>query len=370
MNSFSLSLSINELFCDRLSQADAICRNMMAGVHTVVYGPRRSGKTSLAHVVIDKMEDLGVKGIYVNLFPVTSIEDVVDRFYESVVESLSRNAKDKSALALRLAAIFKNLHLSVVFDPETKEPIYRVSRGDIPAQVHLEAMARHLDDFCEQQNLRVVVVIDEVQEITDLKEAKQIEESLCSGMSSAKNVSFFFLGSRQSVLRDMFENRKRPFYKKAAVVALSKISESSIVEYLVHTFGEGGIILSHGDARDICSFCESYPYYIQKLSMLYFNVKQKGGSLAEAKARLIDMESTGFENIFVHLTAHQKRLLKAVAIGRPSSIFSQSCLIKHNLGSHGGTQNSLAKLKSLDLVEQLETWRVVDPIFEKWLIKK
>jgi hypothetical protein len=50
-------------------------------------------------------------------------------------------------------------------------------------------------------------------------------------------------------------------------------------------------------------------------------------------------------------------------------MFSNSFLVEYHLGSQGGVQSSLAKLKKLDLVEQRkEGWRVVDPIFEKWLI--
>jgi hypothetical protein len=42
--------------------------------------------------------------------------------------------------------------------------------------------------------------------------------------------------------------------------------------------------------------------------------------------------------------------------------------VEYHLGSQGGVQNSLVKLKKLDLVEQhKDGWKVVDPIFEKWL---
>jgi hypothetical protein len=47
-----------------------------------------------------------------------------------------------------------------------------------------------------------------------------------------------------------------------------------------------------------------------------------------------------------------------------------SGIAAHRLGSQGGAQSSLVKLKKLDLVEQDEAgWRITDPIFCKWLVK-
>jgi hypothetical protein len=71
------------------------------------------------------------------------------------------------------------------------------------------------------------------------------------------------------------------------------------------------------------------------------------------------------------LTNHQKRLLRAIAKHRPAEIHSMSCLVANRLGSQGGVQTSLAKLKKLDLAEKdAGVWRVVDPVFEKWLIEQ
>jgi hypothetical protein len=102
--------------------------------------------------------------------------------------------------------------------------------------------------------------------------------------------------------------------------------------------------------------------------MLFFDMKAKG-ALTKSEALLIAMEAPDYENIFVNLTIHQKRLLRAIAKARPVNMFSNSFLVDYHLGSQGGVQSSLAKLKKLDLVEQhKDGWKVVDPIFEMWLI--
>ena len=187
-------------------------------------------------------------------------------------------------------------------------------------------------------------------------------------MQAAQHVSFMMLGSRRTILRDMFVDRKRPFYKSAYVMKLSPMPKDEFAGYLIRQFATGELILPREEADQIVVFTEAYPYYAQKLAMLYYDMKRPGASLAEAKKYLLEMESADCENIFVGLTNHQKRLLRAIAVSRPASIFATAFLAAHRLGSQGGVQSSLVKLKKLDLVEQDEAcWRVTDPIFCKWL---
>ena len=367
MNPFNLTLARGDLFCNRVTEIDLLNRNMLSGIHTVVYAPRRYGKSSLAHVVMDRLEDKMIC-IYVDLFSVTSNEDVADKLYRCIVQALGRNAVDKSSVASRIASIFKNLRLSMSFDPITQSPEFSISLGDVSASIHIETVIGALDEYCAKQQVKVCLILDEFQEICTLKDSKKIEALLRGGMQSAKNVSFMMLGSRRSILRDMFEDNKRPFYKSAYIMPLPKIPEKEMVSFLVRIFKKEGIVLSLEEARQIVVFCDSYPYYVQKLAMLFFDMKAEGNTLVEAEALLVAMEATDFENIFINLTSHQKQLLKAIAKAQPANIFSNSFITNYHLGSQGGIQSSLVKLKKLDLVEQQnEGWKVVDSIFEKWL---
>jgi len=369
VNPFKLGLATDDLFCNRTEEIDLLSRNMLSGTHTVMYAPRRYGKTSLSRVVMSRLQDRMV-GIYVDLFSVTSVEDVAEKLYRCIVEALGRNAADKTSMASRIASLFKNLRLSMSFDPGTNNPAFSISLGDVSAEIHIETVIGALDEYCAKQHIKACLVLDEFQEICSLKESKKIEALLRSGMQSAKYVSFMILGSRRTILRDMFEDRKRPFYKSAYVMQLTKIQDEELVSFLARTFKKEGAIISDDESQQIVEFCDSYPYYVQKLSMLYFDMMEQGNTLAEAKELLVRMETTDCENIFVTLTAHQKRLLRSIAKARPTSIFSSSFLTEYHLVSQGGVQSSLDKLKKLDLVEhRSEGWKVVDPIFEKWLIQ-
>ena len=368
MNPFKLGLATDDLFCNRIEEIDLLSRNMLSGIHTVVYAPRRYGKSSLARVVMTSLEEKMV-GIYIDLFSITSNEDIAEKIYRCIVQQLGMKAADKTSFASRLSSIFKNLRLSMSFDPSTKMPEFSIALGEVSAEIHIETVIGALDEYCAKQRIKACLVLDEFQEICSLKDSKKIEALLRAGMQSAKHVSFMILGSRRTILRDMFEDRKRPFYKSAFIMPLPIISDKEFVPFLIKLFKKEKAVLTTEEAQQIVNFCDSYPYYIQKLSMLYFDMKAKGGTLAESESFLVSMEAPDYENIFLNLTMHQKRLLQAIAKARPVNIYSNSFLVKYHLGSQGSVQSSIGKIKKLDLVEQHNNgWKVVDPIFEKWLV--
>ena len=366
-NPFKLVVAQGDAFCNRESEKQLICQNMRSGIHTVMYAPRRYGKSSLAVVAGEMLTDMIF--IYVDLFSVTSIEDVAEKIYRGIVAALGRRAVDKTSLAERILKSFKRLRLTMEISATTSLPEFSVALGDDAAEIHLEQVIVSLDDYCTTQGIKACLVLDEFQEICELKESKKIEALLRGGMQFAKQVSFLMMGSRRTILRDMFEDRKRPFYKSAYVFPLPPIPTGEFAAFLIHRFAVGGKILSEEIAKDLVEFVEAYPYYVQKLAMLHFELGGDKDSFLEAKSLLIEMESVDFEGLFLGLTNHQKRLLREIAKKKPANLYSQSFLTSCRLGSQGGVQASLTKLKKVDLVEiRDEVWRVVDPVLEKWLL--
>ena len=367
MNPFSIGLASKETFCNRSKDIALLKRNVASVTHTVIYAPRKFGKTSLAHVALDQIDD--IVPVFVDLFKVESTYDVTMAIYREIVSVLGRKAADMNSFASRLLKVFKGIRLSMEFKPHTNYPEFSISLGNDPPEVHLETVIQSLDTFCENEGIRVCLVLDEFQEITNLKESKKIEGMLRVGMQAAKRVTFIMLGSRRRILRDMFEDRKRPFYKSAMIYQLPQIPAEEFISFLVEHFKAGGVDLAKEEAADIVAFTNAYPHYTREMARVYFDMKPEGMTLEEVKDVMINMQE-GFEEIFAGLTNHQKRLLRAIAELRPENIFSQAFLVAGRLGSQGGVQTSLAKLLKLDVVEQREgRWYVVDPIFEKWLVK-
>jgi len=244
-----------------------------------------------------------------------------------------------------------------------------VSLGDTSAEIHLENVIVNLDEYCAANGIKVCLVLDEFQEICNLKESEKVEALLRGGMQTARHVSFMMLGSRRTILRDMFEDRQRPFYKSAYVMKLSPMPENEFADYLIRQFAVGELVLSRGEADQIIAFTEACPYYTQKLAMLYFDMKRPGASVAEAQRFLVEWRVPTVKISSSGLPITKRDCCKPLPCPvRPASF--QPRFDCSPAWIAGGVQSSLAKLKKLDLVEQDEVgWRVTDPLFCKWLAR-
>ena len=357
----------NDIFCGRAQETKYLVNNMLSGMHTVVYAPRHCGKSKLALVVLSRLKRQMV-GVYVDFFSITSQEDVASKLYRCIFKALGKLSEDKITTLNQIAEFFKNMQLGISIDPVFKKPEITVKLGNERVDTYIETVISSLDAYCEKHRLKACLVLDEFQEICNLKDYKKIEGLLRGGMQMAKHVTLMMLGSRRALLKGMFIDIRRPFYHSTDIMPLQKISDDSLINIIERTFKKEGASILRGEAQQIIEYSNSYPGYVQKLSMLYLEMKKNGISLAETVELLVTQESKEFEGLFLNLTLHQKRLLRTIALTTPKSVFNTYFISQYRLGSVGGVQNSLAKLKNLDLVEQVtDQWKVVNPIFDKWL---
>lgn len=367
MNPFSISNRSKDNFCNRTKEIAKLQEYMRSGIHAVVYAPRRFGKSSLAGMVQAGLTDMD--NIYVELFSVTSLDEVAKLLYYEIANVLGREAVRTPALLQRLSEFFSRVRFSLTFDAVDASGKIDVSLGDSSPHICLKEIISSLDAYCKKSGRRVCLILDEFQEICGLKESKQIEAFLREGMQRAEMVSFIFMGSRRTILHDMFENKKRPFYKSAIKFELERMPHDEFAEFIYSRFMSGGKQVEHATASEIVSYTDGYAYYTQKLSMLHFDLMEVGtGNLNIAKAELIKSEETDYENIFVNLAANQKKVLKAVARRPTASIYASSYLLDNYLGAASSAKAAVEKLRELDIIENRNNlWRTVDPILEKWI---
>lgn len=366
MNPFSISSHSKDKFCNRVQEIAALKQYMCNGIHVVVYAPRRFGKSSLAKIVQAGLTEMDC--IYVDLFSVTSIDEVASLLYYEIANSLGKAAAQQTTFLKRLGEFFSRVRFSLSYDAQGNTPTIDVALGSAPPDICIKEVIESLDAFCKKNNRRACVVLDEFQEICELKESKQIEAFLRGGMQKAEWVSFIFMGSRRTILRDMFENKKRPFYKSTISLELPYIKHDVFADFIADCFAQAGYPIQRETADEIVAFTKAYPYYTQKLALLYFNALESGNNnLLSAQQELVRSESSDCENIFVNLSTNQKKLLKALARNPTANLYASEYLRVNHLGAASSVKAAFERLKQLDLIEfRNELWQTVDPIMEKW----
>jgi hypothetical protein len=232
----------------------------------------------------------------------------------------------------------------------------------------MEGMYRYV----KKHNIKACIALDEFQEITELPSSRRIEGILRSHMQLHDEISYFYIGSRRRVIKDMFMDKKRPFYKSAFMYFLAPIPRERFVDCIVKVFENTGKKCEIKAVSYIYDITEGYPYYVQKLSFLAWDLTKIRCTIDIVKSAfsiLMETERLDFESVWSSLTISQKSLLKSIATDPTRSIYSKSYLGKHNL-SVGGVQKAIKTLLSKDLVERDSqgNFRVTDPLFRRWLI--
>jgi hypothetical protein len=278
---------------------------------------------------------------------------------------------NKRSLFEKAARMFTSLRPVLRPDPETGMAFtVEAARSKTGGQL-LEETLKGFGEFLRSGKIPCCVAFDEFQEITELKESKFIEGTLRSYMQDHQNVSYFFIGSRRRILMDMFNDRKRPFYKSAINYVLPALPSEDAAKYIVGLFSGNGKGCSLALAARIHALTEGYPYYIQKLSYFVFEASKGGvteASLHEGLKQMLLEETPLFEIMVQTLRPRQIALLHAVAKEAAKNPFAAAYISGHHLVSLGGVQAAIKKLSEMDYLEKMPSgWKVVDPIFALWL---
>ena len=368
-NPFTLGIVRKEDFCDREKEIEDLLRYARNGDNIVLFSPRRYGKSSLVNLVLDLLEKEGFLAVYVDLFPISSEQDFISRFSAGVFKGIGRGA-DPRTIVDKVANLFKRLIPSIDVKPDGYSISAKFDRST-ETELVLDDLLGGLYTYVKKRKLRACIALDEFQEITELPESKKIEGILRSHIQFHKEIAYFYVGSRRGILNDMFLNRSRPFYKSAFLYILKEILKDDFVSYIEKRFRDTGKLSTSEVAGQIYDMARGYPYYVQKLGSIVWDMTEKKFNpdvIKEAYRILLNMEAVDFEGIWSGLTLIQKSLLKALAKDPTPSPYAREFLERHRL-SIGGTQRAMKVLFSRDLIEKdgENRYRLTDPIMEAWL---
>lgn len=362
---------IDSPFCNRQKELKELTAYAEGKASVVLFSPRRFGKTSLVKRVQKKLADKGYTTIFADFFGVTSVEEVASRLAKAVFE-VTRPKKGLFQTAIQLIKFFRP-----VLKPDESGGVSLTVEFVAPQKRGLDVLEETfaaLGLFAKQTKDRLHIVLDEFQEITEVKESPQMEGVMRTHIQTHP-FSYFFVGSRRRILLSIFNEQKRPFFQSAINYELKALPEEELTPFLVEMFARGGKDCNSEVAELIAKKILKHPYYSQKLSFFVFELsetKVQEKDVAEGFEYLLSSEKQTFEAILQGLAPKQIALLKAIACESSPSIFSVEYMRRYRLGSVGGVQGAMKRLTALDLVEKTEGnfFRVVDPVLKEWLCRQ
>ncbi len=368
-NPFYLKVLPNEApFCNRVRELKELESYGYNGTSVVIYSPRREGKTSLVNRVQERLRKSGVITVKADFLSVFSVEDIAARLAKAVFSE----TKKHDPLYRKAVSLIRSFRPAVQTDPLTGSVSFTLlSVSGKTGFELLEDVLESLKIFSESAGSPLNIFIDEFQEVTSLRDSAKIEALLRTYMQET-SASFFFVGSRRRILSDMFNERKRPFYKMAMSYPLEKIAENDLSYWTKEQFENNGVLCETELACELVRLAHRHTFYVQKLGMLTFNLSDKAvtkESLIDAYQDLFESEKTVFEESYLKpLAPAQRNLLTALARENTKQPFAQDYIRRHSLPSAATLQSALKALLNEDLVhKEADIYTIVDKVFEDYL---
>jgi hypothetical protein len=164
----------------------------------------------------------------------------------------------KRALALA-ADIFEGSRIRAVLS-KVGVTIEVENRREKPTNTILDVLER-LEKLAEKTNNKLVLFFDEFQCLGEVAPDHGMEGVLRQVAQLTKSISFIFSGSNRHLLNQLFEDRKRPFYKLCERITLDRIAESDYARHIQNTaIKKWGSSLDEETLSALFFHSERHPY--------------------------------------------------------------------------------------------------------------
>lgn len=359
-------------FIGRERETKRLLDNFKGGINVILMSPRRLGKTSLVKHVCNKLDDKDIITVYLDIFGCKSEYD----FYNKLTAEVLKQTASKHELWFEEAKEFLyRLTPKISFSPEPNSD-FSISLGITPKTHTPEEVLQMAETIAIKRKKRIVICIDEFQQIGEMSNSKQIQARLRTVWQHQKHVSYCLFGSKHHLMSTIFLHRSMPFFQFGDTISLNKIAIEDWVEYIVSHFADGKRTISRELAEEICKFTENYSAYVQQLAWLVFTLKEEGETVTENDVRQAENDLLATNNILFMqmiepLSEFQLNFLRAIASGIKKDFGLSEVREEYNLGSYSNITRLKTALLERDLIEKKETELVItDPIFAKWLKRK
>lgn len=358
-------------FTDRKEETNRLKMNFLYGVNTILISPRRMGKTSLVEKVCSLVESDTLKIAKIDAFGCRSENDFINAFATAVVRATSSKWEEWMENARTFLSRFIP-KISIGQDPLTDFSIVLEYNR---ANTVTEDILQLPETIAKQKGIKIVICIDEFQQIADFPDSITFQKKLRSVWQLQSNVSYCLYGSKKHMMEKMFQSQSHPFYRFGDLFYLDKISETDWVEYICERFRVTGKEISSKLASEICTVTDRYSSYVQQLAWLVWLRTDKHATKEDVEFG-IDRMLDACEPLFIQqtesLSAYQMNFLRALANGVHTGFTRSEILDTYQLGTAANISRLKKALTEKDLIMMTapKKLEISDPILALWLKKR
>ncbi|MDX1314345.1 MAG: ATP-binding protein [Eudoraea sp.] len=372
VNPFQFGVVIDDhAFCNRQDEIAYLKTQIQNGYSTWLYSPRRFGKTSLVEKVFRELKDTIC--VYVDLYNIKSKDDFCRKYSKIIARELFNWKDDIKVLSRKLSNSFSALSPQVSID-EFGTPSFSLNVHKIDKQEEIDTILEVPNDISQRSKKRICIAFDEFQEIS------RIDPFMLHWMRSSfqrhRGISYIFLGSKQSLMEDIFTSNTSPFYEFASKMNLSVISREELFLFIKQNFIQNELPINDETINSILDRSECQPHFTQYFASVVFDLINAGSDHEDEgfsefwMERIVIPQSDVFQDIFDQLTNSQRLTLQAITRQNDEGIFSETVRSRFNLPVSSSLSEVLKALQKKGLVyKSTDQYMIANPIFKAWLLK-
>ena len=231
----------------RRGDVEELVLQLSGGTHRIVAAPRRTGKSSVCEAAVGVLRAEGFYTVSVSLFKYTNAATLAEAIAQETLAN--RGAMHKLIEKIRDtgASVAKGAALTLAMKTQADlgdavELAIRPGHGARDPERALRMALELPQRIAEQDGKRLILFIDELQEIADGGGAYGDPDGLMRFMRETLHgselVTALVAGSMEHMMRDLFTNRQRAFYGFGGCMDLTPILPGEWRTGLVERFAE------------------------------------------------------------------------------------------------------------------------------------
>ncbi len=353
-------------FTDRIEETKRIKLDFENGINVILISPRRMGKTSLIKKVISEMDSPEIKVVYMDIYDCRSEYDFYNRFAETMMKSTGNQLEQ---VMENIKRFLVRVSPKLSFSPEPNSE-FSVSLGITPKDYSPEEILDLPERIAKEQGIRIVVCIDEFQQIGEFADSLTVQKRLRGVWQHHQHVSYCFFGSKKHLMENIFQSRRMPFYQFGEMLHLKCIPTEYWVPFICSRFEKYGKKISEEYAARICHTVKNYSSYVQQLAwnvMAETEIEVNEESFTEGFNALLEQNSSLFIQQTEGLTTYQLNFIRLLCNGIHSGFNTQSVVEQYSLGSKSNVDRIKKCLIDRELITiEKEGVFLADCVFELW----
>jgi len=365
-NPFKFGTNVtNENFLNRDSDKNRLRNNFRNGINTIIISPRRWGKSSLVKETIRLMEEEDICFCYIDMFFIRSEEEFYTIFAREIFRSTAGKLEERiSNIKKFLSQIVPKIQLNI--DPFHD---FSLSFDWVEVKKFRDDILNLPEKIAQNKGIKIVVCIDEFQNIINFKESEAFEKTLRSCWQYHQNTSYCLFGSKRHMMSDIFNRKNRAFYRFGDLILLKKIETDHWIKFITEKFNNTRKYINKEQVNNLIEKSDNHPYYIQQLSSFIWNISGNivtDEDINKALQELLETNGIFYMKETESLSNTQINFLKAVLEGA-KQFTSVETMTKYKLGTPRNVQRNREILSDVDIIDVTQNGiDFIDPLYKEW----